>query len=89
VFQTFDPRRSFDPFGLLARVLSLVLLCGPLLAAAPSVAAQNRGNFDGEWRYWGGDAWSTRYAPLDQINGNNFEDLDARSRTNGADDVCA
>jgi len=31
-----------------------------------------RGNKPGEWRYWGGDAWSTRYSPLDQINASNF-----------------
>jgi quinoprotein glucose dehydrogenase len=31
-----------------------------------------RGNVAGEWRYWGADAWSTRYSPLDQINAANF-----------------
>ena len=31
-----------------------------------------RGNVPGEWRYWGGDAWSTRYSPLDQIDASNF-----------------
>ena len=46
----------------------------PLLADPPSVAGQSRGNPDGEWRYWGADAWSTRYAPLDQINGSNLGD---------------
>src|SRR5262245_42109211 len=34
-----------------------------------------RGNPPGEWRYWGADAWSTRYSPLDQINGTNFNSL--------------
>ena len=34
-----------------------------------------RGNAPGEWRYWGGDAWSTRYSPLDQINAANFDSL--------------
>ncbi len=34
-----------------------------------------RGNVPGEWRYWGGDAWSTRYSPLDQINAANFGTL--------------
>ena len=34
-----------------------------------------RGNVPGEWRYWGGDAWSTRYSPLDQINASNFGKL--------------
>jgi quinoprotein glucose dehydrogenase len=34
-----------------------------------------RGNAVGEWRYWGADAWSTRYSPLDQINASNFDKL--------------
>jgi quinoprotein glucose dehydrogenase len=34
-----------------------------------------RGNVPGEWRYWGADAWSTRYSPLDQINAANFGSL--------------
>jgi len=41
-----------------------------------TVDAQDRGNPDGEWRYWGGDQWSTRYSPLDQVNADNFEDLE-------------
>src|SRR5213080_2379063 len=34
-----------------------------------------RGNAPGEWRYWGADAWSSRYSPLDQINASNFDSL--------------
>src|SRR5688500_4630046 len=34
-----------------------------------------RGNKPGEWRYWGGDAWSSRYSSLDQINASNFNSL--------------
>jgi quinoprotein glucose dehydrogenase len=34
-----------------------------------------RGNVPGEWRVWGGDAWSTRYSPLEQINASNFDSL--------------
>ncbi|MEP6730073.1 MAG: PQQ-binding-like beta-propeller repeat protein [bacterium] len=34
-----------------------------------------RGNAPGEWRYWGADAWSTRYSPLDQVNATNFDSL--------------
>src|SRR5881394_2497019 len=34
-----------------------------------------RGNKPGEWRYWGADAYSTRYSALDQINANNFDSL--------------
>lgn len=35
-----------------------------------------RGNAPGEWRYWGADAWSSRYSPLDQINASNFSQLE-------------
>src|SRR5574338_1416857 len=35
-----------------------------------------RGNKPGEWRYWGGDAWSSRYSVLDQINAGNFGSLE-------------
>ena len=41
----------------------------------PRASALVRGNAPGEWRYWGGDAWSTRYSPLDQINASNFNSL--------------
>ena len=33
------------------------------------------GTNNGEWRFWGGDAGSTRYSPLDQINKDNFSKL--------------
>ena len=42
---------------------------------APQTASLVRGNAPGEWRYWGGDAHSTRYSPLDQINADNFSTL--------------
>ena len=35
-----------------------------------------RGNKPGEWRYWGADAWSSRYSALDQINATNFDKLE-------------
>jgi glucose dehydrogenase len=42
---------------------------------AQQTATLERGNKPGEWRYWGADAWSTRYSPLDQINASNFDSL--------------
>jgi quinoprotein glucose dehydrogenase len=54
------------------------LAAGALVLAAllPSpLSPQQRGNPDGEWRYWGGDAWSTRFSPLEQINAQNFDSL--------------
>lgn len=44
---------------------------GPTSVALPSA----RGNVPGEWRVWGGDAWSSRYSPLDQIDATNFDKL--------------
>jgi quinoprotein glucose dehydrogenase len=40
------------------------------------VAHAQYGARNGEWRYWGGDAGSTRYSPLDQINAKNAKDLE-------------
>ncbi|MGB4247055.1 MAG: hypothetical protein WBJ75_04985, partial [Pseudohongiellaceae bacterium] len=34
------------------------------------------GTENGEWRYIGGPVGQTRYSPLDQINRDNFEDLE-------------
>ncbi|HEX5215007.1 MAG TPA: PQQ-binding-like beta-propeller repeat protein [Vicinamibacterales bacterium] len=45
-----------------------------------------RGNAPGEWRYWGADAWSTRYSPLDQINATNFSKLQVAWKWNAAVD---
>jgi quinoprotein glucose dehydrogenase len=42
---------------------------------APEMRSLVRGNAPGEWRYWGGDAHSTRYSPLDQITAANFGTL--------------
>jgi quinoprotein glucose dehydrogenase len=43
-------------------------------ASAQSVASH------GEWRTYGGDLGNTRYAPLDQINRDNFNDLEVAWR---------
>jgi quinoprotein glucose dehydrogenase len=67
-----------------ARSIGVTMVAGLALAGvALSGALQSndrargleRGNKPGEWRYWGGDAWSTRYSPLDQINASNFDKL--------------
>src|SRR5918993_4316499 len=52
--------------------LGAVLLLSMLEAI--SLSAQY-GTNNGEWRFWGGDAGSTRYSPLDQINKDNFSKL--------------
>src|SRR5262249_28395444 len=62
-----------------ATMTSAMLLAVSHFAAGELVAqdgARNaRGNIAGEWRYWAGDAWSTRYSTLDQINAQNFSSL--------------
>src|SRR5919108_2316965 len=60
-------------FDSMAHAAYLLLICGALLICSGAVAAaQDRGNPPGEWRYWGADAWSTRYSPLEQIDRANF-----------------
>ena len=53
------------------RVVALFtgLLCGAVVASAQT------GTVDGEWRFYNGDAGSTRYAPFDQINKDTVQDL--------------
>ena len=58
----------------------LVLAGGAFLVYASQSSARQgaslvRANKPGEWRYWGADAWSTRYSALDQINAENFDSL--------------
>ena len=47
-----------------------------LAVPAASSDALSAGTARGEWRYWGGDEASSRYSPLDQINAENFSDLE-------------
>ena len=55
----------------------LLVALGVLLLASPILSgAQDRGSPEGEWRYQSGDAWGTRYSPLDRIDGDNFEELE-------------
>ena len=62
--------------------LVLALACG--LAAPGSAMAQGPGTGDGQWTYLGGDAWHTRYTPLEQIDLSNFEELEIAWEWNAA-----
>jgi quinoprotein glucose dehydrogenase len=56
---------------------SIWALTASLLACAPAASPTARsGNQDGEWRYYGGDAGSSRYSPLDQIDASNVSNLE-------------
>ncbi len=46
--------------------------------------AQHEGTANGEWRYWGGDEGSSRYAPLDQIDATNVATLEVAWRWKAA-----
>jgi quinoprotein glucose dehydrogenase len=60
-------------------VVGAALVAALLSRAGDSDASQGqalvRGNVPGEWRYWAGDAWGTRYSALDQVNASNFDSL--------------
>ena len=57
----------------------LTALIAVALVGMTSVTAQS-GAKNGEWRTWAGDLASTRYAPLDQINADNFNSLEVAWR---------
>jgi len=69
--------------ALLGVAVAGLLLVRPTRSSAVQGAQLVRGNKPGEWRYWGGDAWSTRYSALDQINASNFNSLQIAWQWNG------
>ena len=54
----------------------------PVLCLATGPASAQHGTTGGEWRTWAGDLGATRYAPLDQIDADNFADLEVAWRFN-------
>jgi quinoprotein glucose dehydrogenase len=46
-----------------------------LIVLATAAAYGQHGAAQGEWRFYGGDAGSTKYSPLDQINASNVKQL--------------
>jgi quinoprotein glucose dehydrogenase len=50
-------------------------LCSRSLRSLPSGSMGQSGAKNGDWRFYGGDAGSTKYSPLDQINRDNVKDL--------------
>src|SRR5688500_1318688 len=60
----------------LVHVFLSVCLLGATYLAMPSAQSSSApGTANGQWRYLGGDAGSTRYSPLDQVTPANFETL--------------
>ena len=65
---------NFARARMLLRYISGLLIVW--IASAGAAIAQERGNPVGEWRYWGADAWSTRFVPLEQVDATNFSELE-------------
>ena len=59
---------------MLRVVTCVVILLVVALTAGPTVAQYGAQN--GEWRHYGGDAGSTKYSALEQINRDNVGDLE-------------
>jgi quinoprotein glucose dehydrogenase len=77
-------RRSPDCRLPTADRLALGAALALTLAATTPAAAQHAGTANGEWRYWGGDEGSTRYAPLTQIDASNVGTLEVAWRWKAA-----
>ena len=71
-----QPMMSKDSRHLTFPTLALLFAVVGLLTASTTFAQRLPGTENGEWRYLGGDAGHTRSSSLDQINGNNFDDLE-------------
>ena len=59
---------------------SLLIPWLALALSAIPVPAQQGASKNGEWRFYGGDAGSTKYSPLDQINASNVKQLEVAWR---------
>jgi quinoprotein glucose dehydrogenase len=57
-----------------SRVLIRLLTTGFIALLASRAGAQH-GALNGDWRFYGGDAGTTKYSSLDQINATNVKDL--------------
>ena len=68
-------RRAIAAATCVAATIATGVLVRARLSSATEGPALVRGNAPGEWRFWGADAWSTRYSPLTQIDASNFANL--------------
>jgi hypothetical protein len=55
---------------------NLLVAAAVYCVAGAQAFAQAPGTADGQWHYLGGDSAHTRYSPADQIDADNFEDLE-------------
>ena len=79
-----DARRRGNTPGGIVKLRHYALAFGGVLAAvfctAVSPVMGQSGAAGGEWSSYGGDLGHTRYAPLDQITADNFDDLEVAWR---------
>ncbi len=61
------------------------VVCGLVIGASSPAMAQYGAPANGEWPTYGGDLGSTKYSPLEQINEENFGDLEIAWRWRSAD----
>ena len=63
--------------------VSAALVC--VMLFAPAAVLAQYGATNGEWRSYAGDVGSTKYSPLDQIDADNFSDLEVAWRWQSVD----
>ena len=59
----------------------IILLCSGITP----IALGQSGMIDGDWRYFGGDSGSSKYSALDQIDSDNFAELEVKWRWQSID----
>jgi len=69
-------------FGIIVTALTAGVMPGAGQAPARSTRPSTQ---NGEWPSYGGDLASSKYSPLDQINGNNFTNLEIAWRAKSPD----
>ena len=70
-------------------VTRIGLAVGLVIGSLPLAAVAQQGAADGQWRHYGGDHGSTKYAPLDQITAQNVADLEIAWRWTSPDEAIA
>jgi quinoprotein glucose dehydrogenase len=71
--------------GVAVSIAALSLIGAAISQRAAQQAELVRGNAPNEWRYWGADAWSTRYSAASQIDATNFDSLQVAWRWHNPD----
>ena len=66
--------KAFVPIA--DRCFRLLSIAAAVILCAGNQALAQQGALNGEWRSFGGDPGNTKYSPLDQINRDNFQDLE-------------